>query len=156
MHPSLTSPSLNTDKVFECTSYDFICLGLVNGFIFVHLRESERLSCSIHGNFSVCWELCIVRRLYLAAFHFFLFPWFQILLFFFPSPLSTCALDVLMADRRIPDFAKTLTVSTPPFPWNFPGRVGQQWPSCTESRRATTTPLKILVTVIPISVRRIK
>ena len=45
---------------------------------------------------------------------------------FFPSPLSLLALDVLMADRRIPDFAKTLTVSTPPFPWNFPGRVGQQ------------------------------
>ena len=91
MHPSLTSPSLNTDKVFECTSYDFICLGLVNGFIFVHLRESERLSCSIHGNFSVCWELCIVRRLYLAAFHFFLFPWFQILLFFFSlSSLYLC------------------------------------------------------------------
>ena len=102
------------------------------------------------GNCEFC-EDCILR-LFIS----FCFLGFKFCFSSFPSPLSTCALDVLMADRRIPDFAKTLTVSTPPFPWNFPGRVGQQWPSCTESRRATTTPLKILVTVIPISVRRIK
>ena len=67
------------------------------------------------------FEDCILR-LFIS----FCFLGFKFCFSSFPSPLSTCALDVLMADRRIPDFAKTLTVSTPPFPWNFPGRVGQQ------------------------------